>query len=154
MGGTEDDRGILNSMLSSVTRASQINCFLLPPVTARTLADKDWTKKDIASFLYEYARVPAERVQRYDAYLKGERAPFLLQKPLPLNPTDPVRMLPDPDCIRIIVAGGPHRGVSLYYGVVKKSLGQDWVTKKVELPANWEGVVKRYKNIVPTHITY
>jgi len=75
-----------------------------------------------------------------------------LKERLPLNPTDSVRILWNPDFIRVLVAGGPHVWLGLFVGEQFK--GGDRVTKKVELPANWHKLVEKYKNIVPTYVRY
>ena len=29
-----------------------------------------------------------------------------------------------------------------------------WVTKRIELPANWDKLVEKYRDIVPTYVRY
>ncbi|MFC1532908.1 hypothetical protein ACFL7M_06045 [Thermodesulfobacteriota bacterium] len=52
--------------------------------------------------------------------------------------------------MQIVVAGGPG---PCWIGLLKAFFGRR-VTQKVELPANWDNLVKKYKDIVPTYIMY
>jgi hypothetical protein len=56
----------------------------------------------------------------------------------------------NPDYIRIIVAGGPGNIMAMLSGA---SIHRR-ITKKVELPANWDNLVKKYKDMVPTYVRY
>ncbi|MFC1949922.1 hypothetical protein ACFLW0_07115 [Chloroflexota bacterium] len=55
--------------------------------------------------------------------------------------------LPDP--IQIFVAGGSGTRLGIFSGSPRPS-----VTKKAELPANWNKLVTKYKNVVPTYALY
>ncbi len=143
------DKGILNSVIYNIIPARRgLFCLMMPPQHARTLAGKGWAKKEIANFISEYARVPAYRHAMYWRALPEAPA----KEWLPLNPMDSMRILRDPDWIRVLVAGGPGNFLGLFVGAVHE--GMDWVTKKVELPANWDKLVEKYKNIVPTYARY
>ncbi len=67
----------------------------------------------------------------------------------PLNPEDPTRSL-DADYCRVVVAGGPGNFMGFFGG----SGTSVCVTKKIELPANWESLVAKYKSVVPNHVRY
>jgi hypothetical protein len=147
--GTED-KGILQGVISNLIPGRRgLCCIILVPPLARTLAGKGWTKKEIASFVSEYARVPAVRHMDYwGSGSPGEhfwRAPF--------NSNDSMGILRDPNWIRILVAGGPGNFIGLLVG---GSIARDleWVTKRVDLPANWNKLVNKYKDVVPTYVRY
>jgi hypothetical protein len=57
------------------------------------------------------------------------------------------------DDFMIVVAGGP----GVWMGLLQ-SAGGTWmnsfVTKKIELPRNWDKLVAKYKNVVPTYERY
>jgi hypothetical protein len=64
-----------------------------------------------------------------------------------------VPIIKDPNLIRILVAGGPGgTGISLASG--GEGWVINWVTKKVELPANWDELVRKYRDIVPSYLPY
>ncbi len=135
-----DDQGILRAVISNVTRG-ELSLILIPP-HAMTLARNGWTKKEIAGFISEYARVPAYR------HLSYWRPPGPARERPPINPEDSVAILRSPDEIRIVIAGGPGAFIGLIMG------GSQAVTKKVELPANWGELVKKYEDTVPTYVRY
>ena len=51
--------------------------------------------------------------------------------------------------IQIFVAGGSGTRLGIISGSPRPS-----VTKKAELPANWDKLVAKYKNVVPTYAMY
>jgi hypothetical protein len=58
-------------------------------------------------------------------------------------------MIPSPDSIRIVVAGGAG---GLMVDLISGASG--WTTKKVTLPANWDKLVAKYKDVIPTYARY
>jgi hypothetical protein len=65
---------------------------------------------------------------------------------------DSMAIIPLPEYIRIIVAGGPGAFIGLACG---SALGEArWRTKKVDLPINWDKLVARYRNVVPLYEKY
>jgi hypothetical protein len=60
----------------------------------------------------------------------------------------------DPDSILIACAGGPGAFMDLITGAGGKGFNCEFVTRKVELPANWDKLVAKYKGIVPTYVRY
>lgn len=142
-----DARGILSSIIYNVAPTREgVTCLMLNPAHARILASEGWTKKEIKVFTSEYARVPFYHLRRY-----WDPEPTR-EKKLPINSQDSVSILSNPDSISVLVTGGPGNWVSLLLGPPSKS--SDWVIKKVELPANWDKLVQKYKDIVPTYIHY
>jgi hypothetical protein len=115
----------------------------MPPGHAQALADGGWTKERIATYLYEYARVPAYRAPEYWG------TPGLAQRgPMPLNPEDTVPTLRSPDALRIVVSGGAGAFMGMAYGA------GGWVTKRVDLPSSWDRLVRKYRGLVPNHVRY
>ncbi len=146
------EKGILNALIYNMIPARWgLFCVMLPPVHAKTLAKGGWSKKDIALFISEYAKVPAYQHPDYTGDVRtvtsrGETGKWRM----PFKPTDTVRIQYNPDWIKVIVAGGPGN----YIGVHQAGGGflADWVTKKAQLPRNWDKLVNKYKNIVPTYM--
>jgi hypothetical protein len=58
------------------------------------------------------------------------------------------------DALMIVVAGG----AGTWYGVFKSTgggiLGNDFVSKKIELPKDWNELASKYKNLIPTYVRY
>ncbi|MBI4321066.1 MAG: hypothetical protein HY675_21460 [Chloroflexi bacterium] len=147
-----DMDGILNAVVSNVLPGRQgLLCLTLIPTHAKALANSGWTKKEIAGFIAEYARVPAYRHPGY-ASVEERRDSTAWQQP-PHNAEDCMAILSGPDSIRIIVAGGPGAFMGLFQAG-SYATGNRWVTKKVELPAKWNSLVEKYRGIVPNYLRY
>ena len=134
-----DDYGILNALIYNPGTRSGLHTIMLIPAHARMLAENGWTKKDIKGYISEYARVPLYKMRRGSVAFSTSR--------LPVNPLDSVSVIPDPDAIRIIVAGGGGNMIGILKGgPIYSSKGEepeDMVTRKVELPANWSTLVAK-----------
>jgi hypothetical protein len=126
-------------------------CLLIMlPSTAKVLANAGLTKNDVISYLVEYARLPAADVNvRWFRESHHEPKEFLL----PLDdPTRSMRKFYSSKHTAIVVAG-----LSYSWGTVSYSGGGTHgtiVTKKIDLPANWDKLVAKYKDIVPTYVPY
>jgi hypothetical protein len=160
-----DEKGIMEALIYNITPGRGLATLVLPPVHAKTLAAGGWTKKEILAYIAEYARVPAYRTAmqtRPEAQtFKGQgvggatwthptdNRPVgqMVRRPA-LNPEDPVAVLRDPVTARIIVFGGPGAFMGIF------STPARWITKKVELPKEWEGLLRKYRDVVPTYARY
>jgi hypothetical protein len=138
-----DANGILRGILARLNAPNRGLTVMLNAQHAKALSEEGWTKKEIAAFLCEYARVPAYQHQLFWGQWGPERV-----RP-PLNAMDSVSILRSPENVRILVAGGVG-GLALRL----VTGGRSWVTKKVQLPANWDKLVAKYRDIVPTYIRY
>jgi len=58
------------------------------------------------------------------------------------------------DALMIVVAGGAGAWFNVYRSTGGGILSNDFVSKKIELPKNWEKLVQKYKSVVPTHARY
>lgn len=144
--GPSDASGILQTIIYNITSGGMLT-IVLPPQHAKALASEGWTKKEIANFICEHGRIPAYRVNIFDKAWLGKSLK-------PLEPYDTIAVLDSPDMIRIIVAGGPGgTGLLLIQGGRPAELPLRTI-KKIELPANWEQLVEKYKGIVPKYIMY
>jgi len=113
---------------------------VLTPVTARLLKEAGFSRKDLVAYVYEYARRPATEVNvRW--MIGNHHIPKYV--PLPADPTRSVRKFFSDLHLPVVVAGMENAGgVALYTG------GGDHggpITKKIELPRNWPGLVARYR---------
>ena len=141
-----DDEGILRSICANVVRSQRLN-LILTPAHARTLARSGWSKKDIKEFISDYARVPGDQVGGFAAGSGG-----LFKGRIPIRPTDSVPLMRTPEHIKIIVAGGPGAFIGHLVGG-GPSPGRK-ATQKIALPANWDALVAKYKDLVPNYARY
>ncbi|HVN97344.1 MAG TPA: hypothetical protein VMT62_13025 [Syntrophorhabdaceae bacterium] len=144
-----DDRGILNGIAYNLQPGrGGLSCFILTPVHAKVLAKKGWTKPMILKYVCEFGRVPA---YRHPYYYETNKA-IAKQGAVPMNQMDSMAVIPNPDFVRLIVAGGPGAFIGLACGSALG--GAKWRTKKITLPAGWSKLVAKYRNIVPVYERY
>jgi hypothetical protein len=147
-----DDKGLLATMIYNLSPIRMgILGIILTPTNARSLAKKGWNKKDIKKFVLENARVPWYRHPRaWSTVLSGSFVSA--DKRQVLNPMDSVAIVdPDPrvaEQVQIFVFGGMGSWLGLTNG------GPYINTEKAELPRNWNKLVEKYKDIVPTYVRY
>jgi len=135
-----DDKGLLSTVVYNMVPGGMGPLYLmLTPTNARSLAKKGWTKKDIKDYIVENARIPRGHSARF--YGGGDQGDP--QEFIPIITLPPGR----PNPIQIFVVGGMGSWVGLLSG------GQR-VTEKIELPANWDKLVAKYRNVVPTYARY
>jgi hypothetical protein len=110
-----------------------MSCLLVVPPHAKVLAGEGWTKKRIKEYILENSASPFPPAQG------GRGTPIL-----------PVKS--SIDDLMIIVAGGP----GAWIGLLRSAGGWEnsFVTMKIDLPKNWDKLVAKYKNVVPTYVGY
>ncbi|MBN2318250.1 MAG: hypothetical protein JXR49_04200 [Acidobacteria bacterium] len=111
-----------------------MSCLIVIPSHARVLADAGWTKKKLKEFILQNAADPF-RSDREDSDVLSV----------------PPRAV-DTSGLMILVAGGPGAWMGMLRSV--GGIQNDFVTTKIELPRNWDALVKKYKNIVPVYAGY
>jgi hypothetical protein len=152
-----DDEGILRTMIYNIPpRRDGPACILLNPQHAGVLAQSGWSKKDVLDFVCEYARAPLSHLPYHwgawggtpGKHIKGMAG----QKGLLMSPNDSpqesVRILRNPEMVKMFVMGGPGADMGMLMGAGR------WVMKKVELPSKWDRLVKKYKDVVPIYTRY
>jgi len=129
---------------------SESNVVILSPTVARLLAKGGYSKDDIKQYIKKHAVLPAHEFERNvelfrngpcdlcDEVQNGKLAEEWCQS------TDPNRlvplMLPSTDWL-IVVSGDPARNRCL---VCRQNFEQGWaVSKKIELPGNWDELIRR-----------
>jgi hypothetical protein len=128
--------------------------FLINPTLAKILAGGGW--------IAEYARVPLHQLSHY--WVSGVNIPRRLgsavfahkavegKKGMLLNvKDDPMATIPkiaSPEMIRFVVCGGFYATIGILLG------GPLYQSQKIEIPRNWERLVKKYKDIVPKYAPY
>jgi hypothetical protein len=147
-----DAKGIMEGLIYNFSPGrGGLTTLILPPQHANVLAEKGWTKKEIAANISDYARAPAHHNHFYRLITVGSGWPGEHQ--VPPDPNEQMRIILDPDWIRIIVAGGPGNLNGRAIGAPPR-LGRTFVTKKVTLPANWDKLVKKYGDLGPSYLHY
>jgi hypothetical protein len=134
------------SIIYHIPQGFGVTCFMITPVHAQELAKQGWTKKAIKNYLSENTRVPFYQSLFYpqgssvfEGYDKNS---------LPPNPQDTIRVLPNPEGVWIFVAGGPAPNIATMRGSPRFDLGGyrvNLVTHKIDLPANGNKLVKKYR---------
>jgi hypothetical protein len=158
--GDTSPNGLLKCLCYHIPPPEGAICFLINPTLARILANDGWNKKDIAEFIAEFARAPLYQLPSYwvggiliprqagtfaARKVPGRKAMLLNARD---NPMESVPKISSPDMIRIFVCGGYYVTMAALMG------GPRWVTKKIELPANWKELVAKYKGMVPAYLKY
>jgi hypothetical protein len=135
-----DVTGLLDTIIYDITPVRfGILGVIITPYNARTLAKAGWTKKAVKEYIVENARVPR-------AHYYSNRAEHL-----PVDPNASIAILNpyrSSDPVRIYVFGGQGTWIGLLSG------GSTATTEKADLPANWDKLVQKYKNIVPNYVRY
>lgn len=143
-----DDKGILATVVGSISPARMgLFALLLTPANARSLASKGWSKKAIKDYIIKNTHLPEDYFSRLGI---TSNVPF--DRSNPDNPGARLEIFHpgprDPDPVQVYVFGG----FGSWFGFIQG--GPPPIIKKVELPANWAQLVKKYRNIVPTYVRY
>ena len=117
---------------------------------AKNLAREGWTKGDIKEFISEFKRISGSQFNSMPVI--GGFKPGLFKGRITPQETDTIPVIRNPEYIRIIVAGGP--GAFIAHAVGGGATPGKKQTQKIELPENWDSLVARYKNVVPTYAKY
>jgi len=101
-----------------------LSCLIVIPDHARIFNSEGWSKKKVKEFIMQ------------NSGGRDSRRPGRLQ---------------DEDFM-VVVAGGP----GVWMGLLSSAggFGNSFVHRKIELPADWEALKKKYSNMVPTSVTY
>ncbi|MEA2855493.1 MAG: hypothetical protein QOE02_5563 [Rhodospirillaceae bacterium] len=122
---------------------------ILPPVVAEVIAKHGWSKGDIKQYLFDHARIPAWRFEKYTKEWT-EDTTYTLKELVRMGNApkifhesdDPNRMLPivcEPDDFQVIVSGDPLR-TNCYYFQHNGSVGYT-TAKQIKLPRAWDSLL-------------
>ncbi len=128
-GGT-DAKGILDTLVSIGT--TSMSSIILIPSWARVLAKEGYTKQEVKDYIAEHSK---------PVVISGFE-----------NITNPAKM--DTENLIILVAGGPGSFIGLLKSVGPGFFENALVTKKIELPKNWDKLVAKYGNLKPVYERY
>ena len=141
-----DAKGVLNAAVYNIPPArGGITCLMVNPTYAKYLADEGWSKREIEIFIREYARAPREK---HWSTVMSLRLPKQLA---PLSDSSMPLIVGD-DQVAIVVSGkySSYIGLAMGYFMPESS----FATVEIDLPANWNQLVEKYKDIVPTNFKY
>jgi hypothetical protein len=91
---------------------------------------------------------PSHAATLADAGWTPERVAEEIHCTRPPVPSTGIGRLSGDESVRVVVAGGPGAWIGLVTGVGR------WVTRPITLPANWDALVKRYRDYVPNYLRY
>jgi len=160
-----DAKGILDSISGSDPRI--LNALLIIPAHAEILANEGWTKAKVREYVMKLGEAGSakSRPQRGGAPdaapATSDAAPSkrrsLSGSTGDVTATATAAAAPPTtpeDALAIVVAGGAGTWYSIFRSTGGGILGNDFISKKIELPKNWDKLVQKYNNIVPTHTSY
>ena len=120
---SDDPARILDKVASAMATTAQNNACIsrgeyvvaLCPEHAATCAEAGWSRRDVTSYLFERARLPAGELRR--AFALRAWAPWMDR----LEDDAPTPMTEHPDNIRVMVVGGPgkHSSVIPSWGMTR-----------------------------------
>jgi hypothetical protein len=129
--GETNAKGILD-ILSRMGPSSMSGLVIIPS-HAKILASEGYTKKKVKEYIAEHAVPPFQSI-------------------IPSSQVPSIRQTVDIDNLLILVAGGPGAWMGLHRSA--GGFGNSLVTKKIELPKNWDKLVAKYKSLVPDYEKY
>ncbi|MBI2853359.1 MAG: hypothetical protein HYX87_00375 [Chloroflexi bacterium] len=107
---------------------------LISRVVANQMASVGWTKDSIKEFLWENSKIPLSDIERTG--MMG----FVKASPLEKTLRDPWPLTSKPKNLMLVVAGGAHPTHAYWMqGAGHEEMPQ---SRKIELPANWEELLK------------
>ena len=115
-----------------------MSALIVIPSHAKILADAGWTKEKLKRYILE--NVPSEAPARKSQ--DANASEVLSAPPRAFNTEE----------LMILVAGGPGAWMAALRSV--GGIQNSFVTKKIELPRNWDELVKKYRNVVPVYTEY
>lgn len=124
-------RGYLETYAS--LNPGSMSCILVVPPHAKVLAKEGWTKQKIKEYILKNSDSPFPRAQN--------------DRGTPILPDDS-----SIENLMILVTGGP----GAWIGLMRSAGGWEnsFVTMKIDLPQNWDKLVAKYKNMVPSYLGY
>jgi hypothetical protein len=126
-------QGILDT-LSGVVNSTMSGLILIPS-WAKVLSSEGWTKQKIREYLAAHATPRSSSVAGIS------------------NAASPRKVNLD-SSLMILVAGGPGSFIALLRSAGPGFFENALVTKKIELPKNWDKLVAKYKDLKPNYELY
>ena len=131
-GGT-DAKGILDTLAGMVT--STMSSVILIPSWAKVLSSEGYTKQKVKEYLAAHGALVSSSIAGFS------------------NAASPPK-IGHRQSLMILVAGGPGSFIGLLRSAGPGFFENALVTKKIELPKNWDKLVAKYKDIKPNYEKY
>jgi hypothetical protein len=131
-GGT-NAQGILDTLSGMVT--STMSSLILIPSWAKVLSNEGWTKQKVREYLAAHASTRSSSVAG-------------------LSNAASTRKVDLDSSLMILVAGGPGSFIALLRSAGPGFFENALVTKKIELPKNWDKLAAKYKDLKPNYEKY
>jgi hypothetical protein len=143
-----DATNILRSVVYNMPRGMRYTIIFNPP-HAKNLAREGYTKEKTKKYIAENKLVPKALIK---TQVGMEASPSVPTGPQSDEDTEMVPLIRDYRFVRVIVGGGP--GAFIAHLVGGGATPGKKEIQKIELPKNWDRLVAKYKNIVPTYAKY
>jgi len=91
---------------------------------------------------------PSHAATLADAGWTPDRLVAELERTRPEVPPTGIGRLSGPEGARVVVAGGPGAWIGLVLGVGR------WVSRPIDLPTDWDKLVRQYRDYVPNYLRY
>jgi len=130
--GETDAQGILDTLAGMTT--STMSSIILIPSWAKVLSREGWTKQKVKEYLAAHGTPSSSSVVGFS------------------SAAGPPKI--DIDSLMILVAGGPGSFIALLRSAGPGFFENALVSRKIELPRNWDKLVAKYKNIKPNYEKY
>ena len=113
---------------------SRDTLLVLGPEHAKSIADAGWSKADVRKFIFDRASIAYDTLKSLRRQID---ASLLIDAPEGKR----VPMFARPDCLKIVVAGGPGK----HSAYINSGHSKRVITRKIVFPRDWEGLLKRYR---------
>jgi hypothetical protein len=127
-----DAKGILDTLSGMVS--STMSSVILIPSWAKVLSNEGYTKEKVKEYLASHI-TPSANIAGFS------------------NTASPPKIDIDKS-LMILVAGGPGSFIAMLRSAGPGFFENALITKKIELPKNWDKLVAKYKNIKPNYEKY
>ncbi len=107
---------------------------ILCPEHAKSIADAGWSKTDLRRFVFARAVIAYDRLQALGRHIDASKLVDIDGKP-------GVPMFARPECLKIVVAGGPGK----HSAYVNSGHTKRLITRKIAFPHNWEMLLAQYR---------
>jgi hypothetical protein len=128
-GGT-NAQGLLDTLSGMVS--GTMSGIILIPSWAKVLSNEGYTRQKVKEYLVAHGKPLASSVTPSDSNSPKIR----------------------PDSFMIVVAGGPGSFIGLLRSAGPGFFENSLITKKLELPKNWDALVAKYKGLKPNYERY
>jgi hypothetical protein len=130
-GGT-DAKGILDTLAGLVN--GTMSSLILIPSWAKVLSSEGYTKQKVREYLAAHSTLGSASIAGFSSAASPPKI--------------------DNNSLMILVAGGPGSFIALLRSAGPGFFENALITKKIELPKNWDTLVAKYKTFIPNYEKY